>query len=150
VPCDRNMYAFSGIEVGDEIEAMGSSGPARNVRLRRRLRQRLRWQKLRPHCPGGGGKTTGGRPGSDDTTPAGPCGPCLIYCLFPICKEASLPSIGGPPLSLRTAMLARNLHSLTFGTLHMQPLLQGCSDFSDRKCNTAQNSPVAAMPEVPR
>jgi hypothetical protein len=28
----------------------------------------------------------------------------------------------------------------------MQPLLLGCSDFSDRKRNTAQNSPVAAMP----
>ena len=32
----------------------------------------------------------------------------------------------------------------------MQPLLPGCSDFSDRKRNTAQNPPVAAMPEVPR
>ena len=32
----------------------------------------------------------------------------------------------------------------------MQPLLPGCSDFSDRKRNTAQNPPVAAMLEVPR
>ena len=32
----------------------------------------------------------------------------------------------------------------------MQPLLPGCSDLSDRKRNTAQNPPVAAMPEVPR
>jgi hypothetical protein len=32
----------------------------------------------------------------------------------------------------------------------MQPLLPGCSDFSDRKRNTAQNPPVAAMTEVPR
>jgi hypothetical protein len=32
----------------------------------------------------------------------------------------------------------------------MLPLLPDCSDFSDRKGYTAQNPPVAAMPEVPR
>ena len=31
----------------------------------------------------------------------------------------------------------------------MKPLLPGCSEFSDLKRNTAQNLPVAAMPEVP-
>ena len=55
------------------MRATGSSGPARNVRLRRRLRRWLRRQQRRPPGPGGGGETADGRPGNNDATPAGPC-----------------------------------------------------------------------------